>query len=101
MFEKFFPVFLHTMKAEKIFINITFVVFFLLSSHLIEALHKDCADHFEGFSLPDSYNPNIPPNSSRNDDQVENFTIKDYIFVKEITKVAIPYNINVLIKGKM
>ena len=86
------------MKSEKI---VTVIVYFLSSSRFIEALHKSCADYFEGFWLPDSYNPNIPPNptnstNSTNGGQVENFTIHDHIFVKEITKVAIPYHINVI-----
>ena len=83
-----FTVFSHTMKPNKVITSITFIFYFLSSARLIKALHKDCADYFEGFLLPDTYNPNVPPN-------VENFTINSHIFVREITKVAISYHINV------
>lgn len=85
---KNFAVFSHTMKPNKIIISITFIFYFLSSARLIKALHKDCAEYFEGFLLPDSYNPNVPP-------KVENFTINNHIFVREITMVGIPCHINV------
>ena len=44
------------------------------------ALHNDCAEYFEGFSLPSAYNPNVPPAN-------KSFAIDNYMFVKEVTKV--------------
>ena len=44
------------------------------------ALHESCSKYFEGFSLPEKYNPNAPPD-------VQELTIKNKIIVREILKV--------------
>ena len=77
------------MNAPKTNNFLTMICSVLFSTHPINALHKDCVDYFEGFSLPIAYNPNIPPH-------VENFTIRENIFVKEITKVGKQYKLSTI-----
>ena len=50
--------------------------------HQTYALHESCFKYFDGFSLPQSYNPNSAPN-------LKNFTIVNKIVVKEIVKVSV------------
>ena len=54
----------------------------LLYQYGAHALPESCNAYFEGFSLPDTYNPHFPP-------QTEDLIIRDVIFVKEITKVSL------------
>ena len=49
---------------------------------LTQALHESCSKHFEGFNLPENYNPNAPPD-------VQPFVITSKTIVREIVKVII------------
>ena len=44
-----------------------------------------CKDHFEGFTLQDDYNPNLPP--------TQNVTVEDFHVLNQVDKVKIITNI--------
>ena len=66
----------------KLFLRIIFVLQFFWEHKLVFALHESCSGYFDGFSLPEDYNPNAPPDTA-------NLDIKNEIIVREISNVSI------------
>ena len=62
-------------------IIVSIVVVFCIPD-LTYALQESCSKYFEGFDLPENYNPNTPPDEKP-------FTITSKIIVREIVKVII------------